>query len=67
MEKTEKLIVGAFATVVGFSLVGNCSKSRANNEVADWKIRTAPRGSSISKMSATRFVPMNRWWNSSNA
>jgi hypothetical protein len=37
MEKSEKLIVGAFATVIGFSMVGNCSKSRANNAVGDWE------------------------------
>ena len=37
MENSEKLIVGAVATVVGFSLIGNCSKSRANNTVADWE------------------------------
>lgn len=37
MGNSDKLIVGAVATVVGFSMVGNCSKKQANSAVADWE------------------------------
>ncbi|MEI6890855.1 MAG: hypothetical protein V5783_01675 [Pontiella sp.] len=37
MNNNEKLIVGAVATVVGFSMVGNCSKARARQDVGSWE------------------------------